>query len=365
MDYSRYNPVSDDPVTLLCPECMNPEGNIPGLEPEAVLDAYRQMLFAREADIMAVSFQRQGRMFTYPPNKGQEAIAVAAGMVMQEKDWLVPAFRELAAWLARGVRLRDVFLFWRGVEEAFVFPEAPRVFPISVPIASQIPHASGLGFALKKQKSDARVFTFVGDGGTSEGDFHEGMNFAAVWKAPMVCIIQNNQFAISVPREEQTISKTLAVKALAYGIPGIRVDGNDLLAMHDVLSWARDYAGDNGPVLIEAVTYRMGAHTTSDDPSKYRSAEEEAEWARKDPLLRLENYLMHTGHLKNDMKDQWLEEFRTTITEEFEAAENFNEYPLDEVFDHMYADPPDDFRLQKREHQAFESWLASREGVKV
>jgi pyruvate dehydrogenase E1 component alpha subunit len=360
MDYSQFNPVSDDPVSILCPDCTFLDGDGESLGGDKAVEAYRQMFFAREADIMAVSFQRQGRMFTYPPNMGQEAIAVAAGMVMKIDDWLVPSFRELGAWLARGVRLRDVFLFWRGHEDAFIYPDAPRVFPVAVPIASQIPHAAGLGYAIRKKQEDARVFTFVGDGGTSEGDFHEGMNFAAVWQAPLVCVIQNNQFAISVPREEQTNSRTLAAKALAYGMPGVRVDGNDLFAMYDVLRWARNYVGENGPVMIEAVTYRMGAHTTSDDPSKYRSKEQEEKWAQRDPLLRLENFLQAKKLIDPDQKDRWLDEFREIITKEFEAAENYGEYPLNDVFDHMYQDPPDDYEMQKREQQKFSAWLARR-----
>lgn len=361
MDYTAFDPLNDGPTCFLKPDGNLRKGAKSPLDDELVIMAYKDMLFAREADLMSVSFQRQGRMFTYPPNRGQEAVSVAAGLVMQEEDWLVPAFRELAAWLAKGVSLKEIFLFWRGHEDSFRFENAPRVFPIAVPIASQIPHAAGLGFAVKKKGGSERVFAFIGDGGTSEGDFHEGLNFAAVWEAPMVCIVQNNQFAISVPMSKQTRSKTLAAKAVSYGIPGVQVDGNDLFAMVDVLRWARDYVAEHGPVLIEAVTYRMGAHTTSDDPTKYRTKDEEAEWADKDPLLRLERYLSKQDLLDQGSKEEWIEGFRKEITRQFEAAENYGEYPLGDVFDHLYSEPPEDLGRQRMEHEAFLEWLRSRQ----
>jgi pyruvate dehydrogenase E1 component alpha subunit len=171
MDYSQFNPVSDDPVSILCPDCTFLDGDGESLGGDKAVEAYRQMLFAREADIMAVSFQRQGRMFTYPPNMGQEAIAVAAGMVMKIDDWLVPSFRELGAWLARGVRLRDVFLFWRGHEDAFIYPDAPRVFPVAVPIASQIPHAAGTGLCHQEKAGRCPGVHLRGRRGNQRGRF--------------------------------------------------------------------------------------------------------------------------------------------------------------------------------------------------
>ena len=270
----------------------------PPLGDDEALDAYRRMLFARTADAMSVSYQRQGRMYTYPPNFGQEAIAGAFGRAMRPEDWLVPAFRELGAWLQKGARMRDIFLLWMGVEEGNRMSDAPRMLPPSVPIASQLLHAAGIGKAMRYRKEQAAVFAFVGDGGTSTGDFHEALNFAAVWDAPVVFIIQNNQYAISVPLRMQTRAETLAGKAGGFGLPGLQVDGNDFFALSTVALAARQHALEKGPVLVEALTYRRGAHTTSDDPSKYRSAEEEKAWETRDPLRRLRLYLEAPGALE-------------------------------------------------------------------
>ena len=200
---------------------------MPEISDERLVKAFKDMLFARTADLMAVSYQRQGRMFTYPPNFGQEAISGGMAIVMRDQDWLVPAFRELGAWLAKGASLRDIFLYFMGYEEGTVFRGANNMVPISVPIASQIVHAAGIGYAINYNKKDEVVYAVVGDGGTSEGDFAEGLNFAAVWNAPVVYIVQNNQFAISVPFKKQTRSINIAVKGIAFGVDSIKVDGNE------------------------------------------------------------------------------------------------------------------------------------------
>ncbi|TFG61736.1 MAG: pyruvate dehydrogenase (acetyl-transferring) E1 component subunit alpha [Spirochaetales bacterium] len=327
---------------------------------ETVTEAYRRMLYARTADLMAVSYQRQGRMFTYPPNLGQEAAAVAAGMVIRKEDWLVPAFRELGTWLARGVTMKEIFLFYRGNEDGSRFVNAPNTLPITVPIASQLPHAVGLGFALNYREKKAAVFAFTGDGGTSEGDFHEALNFAAVWKVPVVFIIQNNQFAISVPVRKQTASVNLAVKALAYGMKGCKADGNDFFAMHSALSAARDYAiGGGGPVLIEAVTFRKGAHTTYDDPRLYRTKELEDFWEKKDPLARLAKYLVSKGLWNKKTEEALLKDYRQDIDRQFSEAESWGPYRLEDVFSHMYADMPAELKTQKRDYEKFLAWKES------
>ncbi|MDZ4183277.1 MAG: thiamine pyrophosphate-dependent enzyme, partial [Candidatus Cloacimonadaceae bacterium] len=263
---SAYKPIDNKIYRV-----MDDEGKIilknwkSSLSDKEIVQAYKDLLFERTTDMMAVSYQRQGRMFTYPPNIGQEAIHIAAGKVMREEDWLVPAFRELGAWLAKGVKLSEIFLYFKGNEDGSRFVDARRMLPVSVPIASQLIHAAGIGYAMKYNKEEAAVFAFVGDGGTSEGDFHEALNFAAVWDAPVVFVVQNNQFAISVPLKMQTRSINLAVKGIAYDVASVLVDGNDFFAMHDVLSFARKHAlEEKKPFLIEARTYRTGAHTTSD-----------------------------------------------------------------------------------------------------
>lgn len=326
----------------------------PDLSSELILQSYREMLFERTADYMAVSYQRQGRMFTYPPNLGQEAIHIATGMVIKDDDWFVPAFRELGAWLAKGVSLKEIFLYFKGNEDASRFVNAKRMLPVSVPIASQLVHAAGIGYAMNYLDEKAAVFAFVGDGGTSEGDFHEALNFASVWNAPVIFVVQNNQFAISVPLHMQTKSINLAIKGLAYNIPSILVDGNDIFAMHEVIDYARKQAIEgNGPMLIEARTFRMGAHTTSDDPSKYRSKEEEELWAAKDPLKRLKAYITNNKLADLSNEDALIAEYKQKIDKEFEAAEQHPAYKLDDVFTHMYQEMPAELKRQKNNLENF------------
>ena len=356
--FSEYDPVSDK-----CLAVMDSQGKIikpgwkSGITDDQVKKAWSDMLFARTADNMAVSYQRQGRMFTYPPNLGQEAISGALSCVMLKEDWLVPAFREMGAWLAKGATLKELFMYFMGYEEGTAFLNCPKLLPISVPIASQFLHAVGVGYAIKQKNEKDVVFAFVGDGGTSEGDFHEALNFAAVWKVPVVFIIQNNQFAISVPIGKQTASKNLAVKSIAYGLPGIKVDGNDFFAMHAALSHAASYSREgNGPVLIEALTYRRGAHTTSDDPGRYRTKEEEEAWAKKDPLQRLFNYLASKKLVTQEEESAMIADFKKEIDRQFEAAEAHGPYKLDDVFDFLYVEKPDDLRNQQVEYEKFLKW---------
>ncbi len=332
--WEKYSPLEDKIYRV-----MDDEGKLidssykPKLKAKEIVSAYDSMVFARLADQMAVSYQRQGRMYTYPPNFGQEAIATAAGMVLRKEDWLVIAFREMNAWLQKGAKLRDIFMYFGGYEDGALFSGAPNITPSSVPIASQLLHAVGIGYSIKLRKEKKVVIAFVGDGGTSQGDFHEALNFAAVWNVPVVFIIQNNQFAISVPVKQQTVSRNLAVKSIAYGMPGIKVDGNDLFAMYDTVSEAVAHAmAGNGPSLIEGLTFRRGAHTTSDDPSLYRTEAEEKEWAEKDPLKRLKNYLLDREMIDASKEEAQLDGYREEIEREFTAFENHPAYKLEDVF---------------------------------
>lgn len=334
---------------------------LPNLTPEKLVKAYKDMLFARIADLMILSYQRQGRIFTYPPNFGQEAIAGAAGAVMRADDWMVPAFREMGAMLAKGVSLKELFLYFMGNEEGSNFKNAQNILPISVPIASQLTHAAGIGYSVKYKNDNKAVFAFVGDGGTSEGDFHEGVNFAGVWKAPVIFIIQNNQYGISTPVKVQTASESLAIKSIAYGIKGIQVDGNDFLAMYKVLEESAELCRKGeGPVLIEAVTYRKGAHTTSDDPTKYRTKEEEESWDSKDPLKRLKTYLISENLWSEAIEDKLIPQYREEIDRQFIEAENFGEYKPEDVFIHHYAETPDDLEVQLNDYKRFLQWKENR-----
>ncbi len=334
---------------------------MPKLSDDEMLKLYKDMLFVRTLDHMIVSYQRQGRVYTYPPNYGQEAIGVAAGAVLRHDDWLVPAFRELGAWLAKGATMKDVFMFNMGFEEGTKFAGANHMLPSSVPIASQLLHASGIGYAIRYQKKDEVVMAFVGDGGTSEGDFHEALNFAGVWKVPVIFVIQNNQYAISVPVKMQTASINMAIKSKAYGIKGIKVDGNDIFAMLAAFRYAHEYARkEQQAVLIEAVTYRKGAHTTSDDPTKYRTTDEEKEWDMKDPLRRMKLFLEKKKLWSDAAEKKLIDEYEKEIDRQFMETEQTVQYPLEDAFKYTYAEMPQDLRDQQIEHEKFLQWKNAR-----
>ncbi|PLX06438.1 MAG: pyruvate dehydrogenase (acetyl-transferring) E1 component subunit alpha [Marinilabiliales bacterium] len=349
-----------DPIKKKMFQVMDNNGKIvntkfkPDIEDKEVLKAYKDMLFARTADNMIVSYQRQGRIFTYPPNYGQEAISGAVAQLMRDDDWLVPEFREMGAYLAKGASLKEIFLYFMGYEEGVNFKNAKNFIPYAVPIASQLVHASGIGYEIKYNKKDQLVYTFVGDGGTSEGDFHEALNFAGVWKAPVIFIVQNNQYGISTPFKVQTASDGIAIKSYAYGIKGIQVDGNDFFAMYKAVQESAEHAkAGNGPVLIEAVTYRKGAHTTSDDPTKYRTKEEEQEWDVKDPLKRLKAYLKSKKLITEKDEEKLIEDYKKEIDRQFVEAENYGPYPLEDIFKYNYGDMPEDLKQQMVEHEKF------------
>ncbi len=334
---------------------------MPKLSDDEMLKLYKEMLFVRTLDHMIVSYQRQGRVYTYPPNYGQEAIGVAAGAVLRHDDWLVPAFRELGAWLAKGATMRDVFMFNMGFEEGTKFAGANHMLPSSVPIASQLLHAAGIGYAIKYQKKDEVAMAFVGDGGTSEGDFHEALNFAGVWKVPVIFVVQNNQYAISVPVKMQTASINMAIKSKAYGIKGIKVDGNDIFAMLTAFRYAHEYARkESQAVLIEAVTYRKGAHTTSDDPTKYRTTDEEKKWDLKDPLRRMKLFLEKKKLWSDDQEKKLVDEYEKEIDRQFIETEDTVQYPLEDVFKYTYSEMPQELRDQQIEHEKFLQWKNGR-----
>lgn len=356
-----YNPLDDRILRI-----MDSEGKIvnkdlmPKLDSKVVMDAYKQMLYERVADEMAISYQRQGRMYTYTPNLGQEAIHIAAGMNIGYEDWLVPAFREMGTLLSKGVTMKDMFMFYMGSERGGAFYNAHKVLPMAISIGTQLQHATGIGYSVKYREKDEVVFTFIGDGGTSEGDFSEALNFAGVWQVPVVFTVQNNQYAISVPVKEQTNSINLAIKSVAFGMPGIKVDGNDFFAMYLAYKTAVDYArAGNGPMLIEAFTYRLGAHTTSDDPTKYRDKDEEIEWEQSDPLLRLKKYMQQSG--KWDINEEKLiDDYKKDINQQFIDAEKSKTYPLDDVFNYMFTETPKELKRQKAEYERFLTWKENR-----
>lgn len=345
---------------------LDEDGNFDArLEPEIAaevhLKMFRAMLLGRRFDERMLDLQRQGRIGTFPPVKGQEAAQIGSVAVLRDSDWLVPSFRETAAEIMRGRSLESILIYYNGFNEGTLIPEGQKDLPLSVPVASQVLHAVGLGWAAKYRKSDEVAMTFFGDGATSEGDFHEGLNCAAVYQVPVIFVCQNNQWAISVPLARQTHSETLAQKALAYGMPGIQVDGNDILAVYAATREAVDRARNgHGPTFIECVTYRVMMHTTSDDPKKYRSEEEVELWRRRDPLIRYRNYLVRKNILPEIQLPVLEEEVKQQIQSAVDRAEQRMQElgdPLD-MFDHLYADLPPHLRAQK---EALARELADRQ----
>jgi pyruvate dehydrogenase E1 component alpha subunit len=327
-------------------EILDTEGGVdtalmPEIDPSRIRDLYRDMVLMRTFDTKALKLQRQGRMGTWPPIKGQEAVQAGVALAMGENDWLIPAFREHGIMVLRGVPLHLVFAYWAGDERGSSYPEDVRCFPVAVPVGSQWQHGTGVGLSLKLRDEDAVAVTFGGDGSTSEGDFHEAVNCAGVFGTKTVFVIQNNQWAISVPLHRQTAAETLAQKAHAYGIPGIQVDGNDVFAVYAAATEAieRTRRGE-GPTLIEAVTYRLGDHTTADDASRYRPDDELEKWEGRDPILRLRRYLVEQGLWDDDQESVLLEEAASWVDGQVKALEEMEPQAPEEIFTSMYAAMP-------------------------
>jgi pyruvate dehydrogenase E1 component alpha subunit len=303
-----------------------------------IIEMYKQMSFTRAFDAKVLSLQRQGRAVTYAPLVGQEATQIGSALAMRKNDLFVPNFRQHGVYIARAMPLELLFLHWRGFEEGDKIPKAVGGFPVIVPVGSQIPHAAGIALAQKYLKKDVVVLGYVGDGGTSEGEFYEAINFAGVFKLPLVTIIENNQWAISMPRSRQSSAQTLAQKGFAAGIDVIQVDGNDVIAVYKAV---KDAIGNakNGPTLIECVTYRMSMHTTADDPTKYRSNDEVEAWKSKDPILRVRKYLDGKKLWNDGLEVAMQEEQKKRLDEAIEKAEKFVPDPKS-MFEHVYSYMP-------------------------
>lgn len=343
----------DDMVRVLDEDGEVVDGaEVPDLDDDELVEMYRTMKLARRFDERAVSLQRQGRIGTYPPLSGQEGAQVGSAMALGDGDWMVPSYREHAASLVQGLPLKQTLRLWMGDENGARVPEDVNLFTVAVPIASQIPHATGLAWASKLKDEENKAFLcYFGDGATSEGDFHEGLNFAGVFDTPNVFFCNNNQWAISVPRERQTASKTLAQKAEAYGFEGVQVDGMDPLAVYAVTKAAVEKAkepteGELRPTMIEAVQYRFGAHTTADDPSVYREEEEVEKWKAKDPIPRLEKYLQRTDRLDDEAITDIEEDVEDRVADAIAAAEETPRPDPVEMFQNVYAEMPG--RLEKQ-----------------
>ena len=302
-------------------DILDEKGNLddtlaPSLTDAELMKMYDLLILARTFDQRALSLQREGRIGTYPSIMGLEASQVGSALAADKSDWLFPTFRECGVYITKGLPMDMIFQYWTGDERGMKIPDTMNVFPLAIPVGTQIAHAVGAAMAIKYRRDPAAALVYFGDGGSSRGDFHEGLNMAGVFQLPVLFLCQNNQWAISVPREHQTASKTIAQKAIAYGFEGIQVDGNDILAVYKATKDALEKAKKGGgPTLIECFTYRMADHTTSDDASRYRPKEEIERWKARDPILRLRLYLEKKG-LLNDANQKDVEARSKTAVDE-------------------------------------------------
>lgn len=317
------------------------EGADAPLSGAAVLEGYRWMLLSRTLDERAVSLQRQGRIGTYSAVYGQEASVVGVSLALDPvRDWIVPQYRETPALVRHGMPLSTLLLYYIGNPVGGRVPDGVLLAPVQISLAAQLPQAVGLALGLKMQRRDGVVVTFCGDGASSEGDFHEALNLAGVVQAPVVFVVQNNGYAISTPRSKQTAARSFAVRAEGYGMPGVKVDGNDLLAVYAVAREAVERArAGGGPTLIESQTYRLFPHNTADDQSRYVPPEELEVRRREDPLPRLRGYLTGAG-LLDEARDQELRaSVAAEVAEAIAAAEAHPKPTASQLFDHVYARP--------------------------
>ena len=326
----------------------------PGIPPDDLQRLYRTALLARRFDDRMLRLQRQGRIGTYLPARGHEAAVLGSVYALRPVDWLVPVWREWPAYVWRGWPLESLILLYAGYSEGTRVPEGIRDLPVCVPMGSHVPHAVGVAYGIRARREEAVVLCYFGDGASSHGDTQEAMNFAGVFGLPLVFVCVNNQWAISMPRSRQTRARTLAHRATAYGFRGLQVDGNDLLGVYAVtreaVEWAREGAG---PTLVEAVTYRLLAHSTADDPSKYADATETRVWEAREPLLRLRRYLEARGLVDEGRQARWDEEAEARVRDAVERAEAIMGATSPEaMFDATYGVTPAEVEAERAEWRA-------------
>ncbi len=339
INYTRYIDAAGKPVQTLPKDA----------DKATLIALYRALVRTRTFDAKAVALQRTGRLGTYASSIGQEAVSIGAASTMRPDDIFIPSFREHGGQLWRGATPTELFLYWGGDERGNYFAKAPYDFPNCVPVGSHAPHAAGVALALKLRKESRVVVCVFGDGATSKGDVYEGMNFAGVWRLPVVFVISNNQWAISVPRNEQSAAQTLAQKAIAAGIPGEQVDGDDVVAVRAVVGAALERARKGeGAHVIEAVTYRLGDHTTADDASRYRKDSDVTPHWQEEPVKRLHQYLTTAGFWNKNDEDNLLKQVNSEIDA---AAEAYLATPAPDpavMFDYTYAKLPAELQAQKQ-----------------
>ncbi len=311
---------------------------MPKLSKNQIKDLYKGMVITRVFDNKALKLQRTGRLGTYASQFGQEATIIGSAFALRKEDWLFPSFRMNGAMLLRGFDMTKLYQFWGGDERGMKVPKNVNVFPVSITVGGQLLHATGYAWGLKLQKKKGVVLTDFGDGATSEGDFHEALNFAGVFKAPVVFLCQNNKYAISVPVSSQTAAETIAQKGIAYGIDCLQVDGNDVFAVYKAVQDAVKSAVRGKPTFIEADTYRMQHHTTSDDWKKYRKAKEVKEWEKKDPISRLRKYMEKNRMWSKSDEEKLVKEVEAKVNKAVKAYESVPLAGREEMFKFLYAE---------------------------
>lgn len=336
--YQYLNEASD--ISADCPALAQ--------DKESLLTLYRLMVLVRIIDTKAIALQRTGKLGTYPSTKGQEAVFVGVGHAMQKKDLFVPYYRDIGTLIQRGVKLSQILLYWGGDERGNVYGNGNEDFPYSVPVGSQPLHAAGAAYAMKFQKTKQAVLTMCGDGATSQGDFYEAMNVAGVWKLPVVFVVCNNQWAISVSRDVQTATRTIAQKAIAAGIVGEQIDGNDVIAVqHRTVEALKRARENNEPCLLEMVCYRQSDHTTADDASRYEPKHlREVEW-KKEPIARLRLYLEKLGVWNEKVEEKIQLECSAEVDQAVKEYVETEPQPLTSMFDYLYETLPAAYAAQR------------------
>ncbi|MBC7290703.1 MAG: pyruvate dehydrogenase (acetyl-transferring) E1 component subunit alpha, partial [Actinotalea sp.] len=314
---------------------------------DVLLQRYRAMVLGRRLDDQAGALVRQGRLAVYPSSHGQEACQVAAAQCLRPGDWLFPTYRDSVAVATRGVDPVEVLAWLRGDWHAVYDPTVHHIAPQATPLATQLLHAVGVAHAARLKGEDTVVLALCGDGATSEGDFHEAVNFAAVFRAPVVFLVQNNKYAISVPLSRQSAAPSLASKGVGYGVPGVLVDGNDVAALSAVLEQAvADAAAGRGPTLVEADTYRVHAHTNADDPTRYRTEDEVRQWERRDPISRVRTYLRSRGLLDDGAEADLAGEAEALAARVREGLSRTAPSEPEDLFAHVHSSPTPQLRAQ-------------------
>lgn len=339
-------------ASMIVHQVLNAEGNLigemPNLSTDRLFALYKAMLLSRAFSNKIIALQRQGRATNSSISIGQEATGVGLAAPMQQQDWLAPSYREIPSLIVRGIPISTLFYMRRGYTPAY--PKEARCLPFQIVIGTQILHAVGLAMAAKISRKPEVAVGVCGDGATSEGDFNEALNFAGVFRVPAVIVIQNNGWAISMPRKRQCAASTLAARGAGFGIPSYLVDGNDLFAVYTIMQQALERArSGQGPTLIEALTYRMGAHTTADDPTRYRDHAEVEAWKAKDPIARVRRFLLTSDQLSEEQDQQLLEQVEAEINCAVADAEAMPPSTPDSFFDDTFANPSQRLQEQRQD----------------